>query len=199
MKSKRLLLALALALLVPWAANAQTTVFSDGFEDMTSAEYLTNAGYYTYSDASCYFSYTTDYHGTGTDNTKALYANSWNGSSGCTQILGLPVLDNQISDLQIKFTYYSSSSTITLGYLTSDDKNSFVALNTYSNNSGMTATSAYLLTDVPETATRLALKFNSWWRFYVDDIVVETQPSCLPPTLSNEVAMTETETVLFST
>lgn len=192
MKSKKLLLALTIALLVPWAANAQTTVFSDGFEDMTSAEYLTSNGYFTYSDASCNFTFTTGYHGFGNDNTKALYADSWNGSNGCIQILGLPVLANQINGLQIAFTYYSSSSSITLGYLTADDKSTFVPLQNYSSNSSMTSVGPYDLSAVPTTATRIAIRFNSYWRFYVDDINVSMLPTCPKPTLSGTVATTET-------
>jgi len=46
MKSKRLLLMLLLALVVPWAANAQQTApYNEGFESMSSVSDLNTAGW----------------------------------------------------------------------------------------------------------------------------------------------------------
>ncbi len=180
MFKKSLLLTLLLALLVPWAANAQTVLLDEGFESMTDASYLTDNGYFTYSQSSCQFEVSTTEHNTGS--TKSLLANSWDGSSGCIQILGLPTLSSPINKLEISFAYKSSSGTITLGYLTDDDYSTFTVLNTYSTSSSWTTTDYYNLSAVPTTATRIAIRFNSWWNFYVDDIIVRTQPTCVKPT-----------------
>lgn len=147
---------------------------------MTDASYLTDNGYFTYSQSSCQFEVSTTEHNTGS--TKSLYANSWDGSSGCIQILGLPTLSSPINKLEISFAYKSSSGTITLGYLTDDDYSTFTVLNTYSTSSSWTTTDYYSLSTVPTTATRIAIRFDSWWRFYVDDIIVRTQPTCVKPT-----------------
>ena len=187
MSKKSLLMMLLLALLVPWAASAQESIpYTEGFENMSTASDLTDAGWISYQSHSGSFlaiEASSSYVHTG---TKALLIDSWDaGSNSDYVILGLPTVDAAINTLQITFSYKISSSyggNMEVGYLTNvGDASTFVSLQTCANSTSY-ATETVELNGAPNDAARIAIKYIGYYRCYVDDIEVKTIPTCPKPT-----------------
>ena len=183
MKRKSLLFALLLALFMPWVAMAQQSIpYTEGFENMSSADDLTNAGWISsMSSTNSFLAIETSSSNVNTG-SKALNIDSWNAASSDHVIVGLPVVDAAINTLQITFSYKVSSTSVAVGYLTdADDASTFVSLQSYNSSSSYT-TKTVELNEAPATAARIAIKYTGYYRCYVDDIEVKALPSCLKPT-----------------
>ena len=114
MFKKSLLLTLLLAMFLPWAANAQNTVpYNEGFENMSSASDLTDAGWISFaSSSSCFLAIETGASNVQTG-SKALNIDTYSCSSSSEyQIVGLPVVDAAINTLQITFSYKVTNTTV---------------------------------------------------------------------------------------
>lgn len=184
MKSKHLLLMLLLALLAPWAANAQEPIpYNEGFETMSSADDLTAAGWISYQSSSGSFlaieTSALNVHG----GSQALNIDSWDASSTSDWVVvGLPIVNEAINGLQITFSYKVSTGNVSIGYLTdADDASTFVPLQQYNASSSYT-TITKELDEAPASAARIAIKYQNWYRCYIDDIEVKALPTCLKPT-----------------
>ena len=184
MKSKHLLLMLLLALLAPWAANAQEPIpYNEGFETMSSADDLTTAGWISYQSSSGSFlaieTSALNVHG----GSQALNIDSWDASSTSDWVVvGLPIVNEAINGLQITFSYKVSTGNVSIGYLTdADDASTFVPLQQYNASSSYT-TITKELDEAPASAARIAIKYQNWYRCYIDDIEVKALPTCLKPT-----------------
>ncbi len=177
MKSKRLLLALALALLVPWAANAQKALpYSYGFENND----LDAEGWTVQKTNSS----------TGIS-TSAMHEGSYGFQfvySERNAYLVSPVLSGTESGVALSFYYkeYSSSygdEQFYVGYTTDEtvtDPSAF----TYGNIT--TASLAWQLyeTMLPAGTKKVAIKYvyNDAFYLYLDDFSFTATPSCVKPT-----------------
>lgn len=145
---KRLLIAFALALMVPWAARAQnctqTVPYTQGFEGVTGSAYNASGtlpscwtGFRNGTDA-VYLPHVV----TGTGNysyqhtgSNSLVMTSGSGASyGNTKYVFLPPMNVPLNQLQISFWMCTESSTygvLSVGYVTSDDTSTFVPIATY--------------------------------------------------------------------
>ena len=185
MKRKSLLFALLLALLMPWAANAQQSIpYTEGFENMSSADDLTAAGWISYQTHSGSFLAIETSASNVHSGSQALNIDSWDaGSSSDYVVVGLPLVDAAINGLQITFSYKVSTGNVYVGYLTdADDASTFVSLESYVASSNYTTVTKEL-NEAPATAARIAIKYLNWYRCYVDDIEVKALPTCIKPTL----------------
>lgn len=183
MKSKHLLLLMLLAVFAPWAANAQESIpYNEGFESMSSTSDLTDAGWISYNSQSgsvlTIETSTSNVH----SGSKALNMDSWDAStSAAILIAGLPVVDAAINTLQITFSYKVSTGTVNVGYLTDvNDASTFMSLAAF-NSSSSYSTKTVMLNEAPASAARIAIKYTNYYRCYVDDITVETIPTCFAP------------------
>jgi hypothetical protein len=181
---KKFLLFLMFALFcVPWAANAQVSIpYTEGFENMSSADDLTAAGWISsMSSTNSFLAIETSTSNVNTG-SKALDIDSWDATSSDYVIVGLPVFNAAINTLQISFSYRVTSTSVAVGYLTDAyDASTFVSLQSYSGSSSYT-TKTVELSEAPATAARIAIKYTGYYRCYVDDIEVKALPSCLKPT-----------------
>ena len=175
-------LMLLMAFCVPLALNAQrAALYTDGFESMSSASDLTAAGWIWHASNSSSF---LDIE-TGTTNvqtgSKALNIDSWDAGYSDQVVVGLPNVNAPINTLQITFSYKVAGGTVYVGYLTdANDATTFVSLQSFSP-SDIYTTKTVELTDAPATAGRIAIKYFSYFRCYVDDITVETIPGSMTP------------------
>ena len=183
MKSKHLLLLMLLALFAPWAANAQVSIpYTEGFENMSSASDLTAAGWISYQSSDGSFLAIETSESNVHSGSKALNIDSWNADSSSDYVVvGLPTVNAAINTLQITFSYKVSTGTVYVGYLTdANDASTFVSLQSFSSSSNYT-TKTVELNEAPASAARIAIKYLHWYRCYVDDITVETPPTCFAP------------------
>ena len=183
MKCKRLLLLLLLAIGLPWVANAQESIpYTEGFENMSSASDLTAAGWISYQTHNGSFLAIETSESNVHSGSKALNIDSWDaGSSSDYVVVGLPTVNAAINTLQITFSYKVSTGTVYVGYLTdANDASTFVSLQSFSSSSSYT-TKTVELNEAPASAARIAIKYLHWYRCYVDDITVETMPTCFAP------------------
>jgi len=180
MLKKSLLLMLLMALLVPWAANAQEPVpYNEGFESMSSASDLTDAGWiYYFESSSSFVGISTSQYSEG---SKSLQMDNWNAADNKYQVVGLPVLEKAINTLQITVSFnIATNGTFSVGYLTSaTDANTFVEIESWTNSGWQTKTVD--LSSAPDGAARIAFKYYRYWRCYVDDIKVKKLPTCIQP------------------
>ena len=197
MKSKRLLILLLLALIVPWAATAQNPIpYNEGFENMSSASDLATAGWITYNSQSGSVLKIETAASNVHSGDKALNMDSYSCSTNSAIfVAGLPVVNAAIKTLQITFSYKISSSyggTFDVGYLTdASDASTYVSLQPFANSTSYT-TETVELDEAPDNAARIAIKYTGYYRCYVDDIKVEVIPTCPKPALNPEVATTNT-------
>ena len=179
-------------------ARAQVTVpYTEGFEDMNSADDLTAAGWISYgSQNGCILKIETSASNVHSG-SKALDIDSWDASSSSAyQIVGLPVLDEPINGLQITFSYKVSTGTVDIGYLTDvNDATTFVSLKQF-NNSSSYKTETVELNEAPATAARIAIKYSNYYRCYIDDIEVKDLPAFLKPTNLKVTSITSTSATL---
>ena len=217
---KKLLLAFALALLVPWTTRAQdctqTVPYTEGFEGVTGTTFST-AG----SLPACWNGFT---NGTGTgyvphvvtgaanysyqhSGINSLVMTSGSGASyGNTKIVMLPPMSVALNQLQLSFwmcTESSSYGTLIVGYVTSDDTTTFTEIQSYTASSasmhsgnGLQTTAGVEvelnLASVPSNATRLAFKWyhNSTYYTCCIDDVVISYPPTCPKVDSLTVSPT---------
>ena len=186
---KRLLIAFALALMVPWAARAQsctqTIPFFEGFETTAAVTGYSTAG----SVPTCWNAYSPGtsagyvphvvsgtgnyvYRKTGENSLVFSAANS--STNGARKYLVLPPMNVPLNQLQLSFWMCPESvsyGSITVGYMTSDDTSTFTVISTYPcsmaiahvNNGLQVNTGLDVeleLSSVPATATRLALRYE---------------------------------------
>ena len=180
MKSKRLLLLLLMALIAPWAMNAQNSIpFNEGFESMTSVDDLTAAGWTLSTTESGTFLAIETGASNVYEGAKSLNLDAWDASSSSSvQYLGLPLMAGNLNTLQISFAYKVTSGTIDVGYLTNaTDFSTFTSLVQYSSSSSFTVKTTDLST-APTNAARLVLKYTGWYRCYLDSFEVKALPSC---------------------
>ena len=180
MKSKKLLLLLLMALIAPWAMNAQNSIpFNEGFEGMTSADDLTAAGWTLSTTESGTFLAIETTASNVYEGSKSLNLDAWNASSSSSvQYLGLPLVAGNLNTLQLSFAYKVTSGTINVGYLTdATDFSTFTSLVQYSSSSSF-AVKTVDLSEAPATAARLAIKYTGWYRCYLDAFVVGPVPTC---------------------
>ncbi len=181
----RTAMTLLIALLTTTTAWAQQAIpYTEGFENMSSADDLTAAGWISYkTDDGSFLAIETNasnvYSG-----SKALNIDSWKaGGNSDYVIVGLPLVDAAINTLQITFSYKVSSGNVYVGYLTdADDASTFVQLDAYTFSSNYTTVTKEL-NEAPATAARIAIKYLNYYRCYVDDIEVKNLPTCMKPTL----------------
>ena len=177
MKSKRLLLALALALLVPWAANAQKALpYSYGFENndldaegwtvqktssstgiSTSAMHEGSYGFqFVYSEQNAYL-VSPELSGTGNGVALSFYYKEYSSSYGDEQFYVGYTTDETVTD----------PSAFTYGDIT-------------------TASLAWQLyeTMLPAGTKKVAIKYvyNDAFYLYLDDFTFEAPPTCPKPT-----------------
>ena len=177
-----LLVALLGSVTGTWAQQA--IPYTEGFEDMSSADDLTDAGWISYQTHSGSFlaieTTATNVH----SGSKALNIDSWDaGSSSDYVVVGLPLVDAAINTLQITFSYKVSTGNVYVGYLTdANDASTFVSLESYTASSNYTTVTKEL-NEAPATAARIAIKYLNWYRCYIDDIEVKLPPTCMKPTL----------------
>ncbi len=168
---------------IPWAMRAQEPIpYNEGFESMSTAADLTDAGWiWTTSHSGSFLGIATSagYIQTG---SKALVIDSWDaGSSTDYVIVGLPEFNQDINTLQITFSYMVSTGTVYVGYLTdANDASTFVSVQSFSSSNSYTTKKVELNT-VPANAARIAIKYVNWYRCYIDDIEVKAIPSCSKP------------------
>ncbi len=181
----RAAMTLLVALLTTATAWAQEPIpYTEGFEDMSSADDLTDAGWISYQTHSGSFlaieTTATNVH----SGSKALNIDSWDaGSSSDYVVVGLPLVDAAINTLQITFSYKVSTGNVYVGYLTdANDASTFVSLESYTASSNYTTVTKEL-NEAPATAARIAIKYLNWYRCYIDDIEVKLPPTCMKPTL----------------
>ena len=193
MLKRSLLLTLLLALLMPWAANAQEPIpYNEGFETMSTADDLTAAGWISYQTHTGSFlaidTSATNVH----SGSQALNIDSWDaGSNSDYVIVGLPQVDAAINGLQITFSYKVTNKTVAVGYLTdANDASTFVQLGAYSSASSYTTVTKEL-NEAPATAARIAIKYTGYYRCYIDDIEVKALPTCVKPTLGQAQFISE--------
>lgn len=186
---KRLLIAFALALMVPWAARAQsctqTIPFFEGFETTAAVTSYSSAG----SVPTCWNAYSPGtsagyvphvvsgtgsyvYRKTGENSLVFSAANS--STNGARKYLVLPPMNVPLNQLQLSFWMCPESvsyGSITVGYMTSDDTSTFTVISTYPCsmaiahvNNGLQVNTGLdvelVLSSVPATATRLALRYE---------------------------------------
>ncbi len=175
---------LLLALLAPWAANAQEPIpYNEGFETMSSADDLTTAGWISHKSSSGSFLAIETNASNVHTGSQALNIDSWDASSTSDWVVvGLPIVNEAINGLQITFSYKVSTGNVSIGYLTdADDASTFVPLQQYNASSSYT-TITKELDEAPASAARIAIKYQNWYRCYIDDIEVKALPTCLKPT-----------------
>lgn len=175
---------LLLALLAPWAANAQEPIpYNEGFETMSSADDLTTAGWISHKSSSGSFLAIETTASNVHTGSKALNIDSWDASSSSDWVVvGLPIVNEAINGLQITFSYKVSTGNVSIGYLTdANDASTFVPLQQYNASSSYT-TITKELDEAPASAARIAIKYQNWYRCYIDDIEVKALPTCLKPT-----------------
>ena len=213
-KHLRTLLLIA-ALCLPWVTKAQdctqTVPFSENFENYAGVGYNATSGRIL---PTCWNGFTTvpNYipcvvSGTGsyvyTHGGKSMAMTGGTVSTyGMNKYVLLPPLDEPLNQLQLNFwmcTEQSSSTygTLHVGYVTSDDTTTFVSIASYPS-SAATAHSGngpqsdgvgleveLLLSQVPDSATRLAFKWehsnSSFHTCCIDDILVAYPPTCPKP------------------
>ncbi len=193
MKRKNLLFLLLLVLFMPWAANAQESIpYTEGFENMSSADDLAAAGWISYQTHSGSFLAIETTASNVHSGSQALKIDSWNaGSTSDFVVVGLPLVDAAINTLQITFSYKVSTGNVYVGYLTdANDASTFVPLESYIASSSYTTVTKEL-NEAPATAARIAIKYLNWYRCYVDDIEVKALPTCVKPTLGNAQFISE--------
>ena len=192
MKRKSLLFALLVALFMPWAANAQESIpYTEGFENMSSADDLTAAGWISSMSSSASFLAIETSSSNVYTGSKALNIDSWDAASSDHVIVGLPVVDAAINTLQITFSYKVTNTTVAVGYLTdANDASTFVQLGAYSSSSSYTTVTKEL-NEAPATAARIAIKYTGYYRCYIDDIEVKALPTCIKPTLGQAQYISE--------
>jgi hypothetical protein len=178
MFKKSLLIMTLLALLAPWAAMGQTTVYETDFEDMNTYSAPTNwknlGG-------------TIQVQSNGAINdSKSLRF----GGNSTTNIVVMPSLSAEINTLQIVFNQKSSNTDagdFEVGYVTNDsDATTFVAISSYTASSYITASEVTVsLSSAPQGA-RIAfyhLTTTAYKYWYIDNVRVEVPAtSCSTPT-----------------
>lgn len=174
-----LMIVLASCLMSISAYGQKTMPYMEGFEGMSSTANLTADGWSNYvptGSASIDINTSTVYAG-----SKSLYINNYALSSNSDyQVVILPEISGTLSTARIKFWSKRSSGTgtIEIGYVTSaNDGSTFVPLTSEAHSTTWTYY-CYNLNSIPETAARLALKVANYWHNYLDELVVEQQPSC---------------------
>ena len=176
------IIALVAVLALMGGVKAQTAVpYVEGFEGMSTAADLTAAGWISYgSDADGVLKIETSNVMTG---SKALDIDSYESSHYYVyQIVGLPVLDTRVNKLQITFSYKVKNGTVEVGYLTNaSDASTFVSLQSFGSSDSYT-TKTVELSAASSTAARIAIKYQSFWQCYIDDIEVMPIPTCSKPT-----------------
>ena len=180
MCKKSLLFLLLMALMAPWAANAQNSIpFNEGFESMTSVDDLTAAGWTLSTDESGTFLAIETGASNVYEGSKSLNLDAWNASSSSSvQYLGLPLVAGDLNTLQISFAYKVTSGTINVGYLTdATDFSTFTSLAQYSASSSFVVKTTDL-SEAPGDAARLVIKYTGGYRLYLDSFEVKTLPSC---------------------
>ncbi len=126
----------------------------------------------------------------------------------------MPAFNQPLNTLQISFWMATESSrgTLTLGYVTDpEDMSTFTAIQAYSATSATTGSSGnvgvggqiceVVLSEVPATATNLVFSwyYSGQYSCCVDDILVETIPTCPKPSITSVVAAQTTAIVTVST
>ena len=205
------LMLLAALLFVPWATNAQDCTqtvtqsqpYVQDFDSVTGTTYST-AGQLP----DCWLSFTNGTTagykphvvGSGTywythSGSKALGMTSGSSSYGSTKYVLMPPVSAPLSQLELTFwmcTESSSSGTLYVGYVTSDDTSTFTPIQTYPassatvhSGSGLQATAGATYTlslaNVPANATRIAFKWfyaSSYYSCFIDDVVLGYAPTC---------------------
>lgn len=206
------LLMLFAALIVPWMSSAQdctqTVPYLEGFEGVTGTAYNTAGtlpacwnGYYNGTTAA-YVPHVVSGSGNYSyqhSGVNSLVMTSGSSTYGNTKIVALPPMSVPLNQLQLSFwmcTESSSSGTLYVGYLTSNDTSSFVSIASYPASSATVHSGNGLqpanvgqeielpLDTVPATATRLAFKWyhnSSYYSCCIDDVVVGYPPTCPKP------------------
>ena len=149
---------------------------------MSSAADLTTAGWISAGDDDCYIGITTSYY---VSEPKSLLISAWDGGdSSDSEIAALPVLSQAINGLQITLSYRQrTGGTVQVGYITDvNDASTFVLVKSLASSTSSFTTTTVDLSTVPATAARIAIKQYTWYDCYIDDIVVETLPTCFIPT-----------------
>ena len=177
-------LLLTLAVLLPWATNAQVTIpYNEGFENMSSVTDLNNAGwemlYQSHSGSFLAIETTANNVSAG---SKALNIDSWDaGSSSDYVVVGLPIVNAAINTLQITFSYKVSTGIVYVGYLTdANDASTFVSLQPYPASSTYTTITKELYA-APANAARIAIRYDNFYRCYIDEVEVKAMPTCKTP------------------
>ena len=193
MKSKRLLLTLLMALLVPWAANAQQALpYSYGFEDND----LSTDGWTTQNPSGYDASEFGIYSAAARTGDYGFRFSSYNDNYDHTQYLISPEL-SATTGVVVQF-YYKASSTygteiFKVGYSTTDAE---ISSFTFGSEISTSSTS-WTLSDeftFPANTKYVAVYYYAkyQYRLYVDDFSFTVPSSCPKPTLSQEVATTAT-------
>ena len=177
---------LLMALLVPWAANAQQTApYNEGFEAMSDVTDLNTAGWELLSQSSSGFFLAIETTASNVAaGSKSLNIDGWDASSNSSYgFVGLPLISNKaINELQMTFSYKTSGGTnVQIGYLTdANDGSTFVSVEQFSTSSAFT-TKTVEFGGVPATAARIAIKYTGYYRCYVDEVEVKQLPNCKTP------------------
>ena len=181
----RAAMTLLLSLLTTIGAWGQVNVpYTEGFENMSSADDLTAAGWeLLYQSGSGSFLAIETNASNVLVGSKSLNIDAYNtGNSSDYAIVGLPVVNAAINTLQITFSYKTSGGhNVQIGYLTdANDGNTFTSLEQFDTSSSY-VTKTVELNEAPATAARIAIKYEGYYRLYIDDIEVKVLPSCKQP------------------
>lgn len=117
------------------------------------------------------------------------YLYFYNGSNAQTgfSIVAMPQFEENINDLRLQFYYKNYSATASYGYFivgTISNLADTASFHPYQVLPGVTTyTKATIdFQGIPEEDKYIAIKYTSGngWASYIDDIVIEAQPSCVP-------------------
>ncbi|MBR1774321.1 MAG: fibronectin type III domain-containing protein [Bacteroidales bacterium] len=178
-----------------------TTPWQTGFEDGYTLDCWTLTASATWQDYDystwSYVNVTYPKYVTGADNCfEGTTALEFKSNDAGTEIIALPQFaeDIDLTQMRLQFMYRTNEQygygkgTFDVGYLTNvTDANTFVSLAALdATDNGVWLESETFLTDLPEEATHLALKYTTtssnygYTSWYVDNIKVATLPTCMP-------------------
>jgi len=183
------MIVLATCLMSMSAYGQKSMPYMEGFENMSSTADLTTDGWSTaQSTSGAFIQPTTDYANSG---SKSMLIDQWDcASSSDYHFVILPEITGTLSTARIGFWWKGGLGTLEIGYLTNGtDVTSFVSL--FSQSASISSFTKVMLNldDVPSTATRLVLKVTGYYRYYLDDLVVEQQPTCGDLITSNTLSL----------
>ena len=190
MKSKRLLLALALALLVPWAANAQTPLFSEDFEGGTMPAGWTTDGSGSWSVGVGDYSTSTG-AGHGSYNAKITHGTTGNVTKLITPEIDLStVASAELSFMHVQRSWAGDIDELRVYYRTSSSE-AWTMLQEYTNAYGSWTTEEGIALPNPSSTYQIAFEHtdNYGYGLGIDAVSILPPATCPKPTGLN-VALT---------